>query len=275
MSTAMDTAIDWARVGNYARKVECVPPKTQYELPGVTIENHIGVPVAVVPLRHAVVTARLNVPKGDTNALKAGQKRLDNALEQIESVYPLNPGGILTQIAYGLSYFKEYIPARVADKYMPRALDDGKRGDWALIDSIRFPKDPDNVVLEQNDISFHFKSDYAEHINDIIRVLFYPGAYSLNGIPVEDVYIGDLFNITSIRRVLQVAACPAPWRSGCVSQEPIKSRPAPCFSWVSPRATCLGWRRATCPASRLFRVTPIRPRIAISRMGQSCTSRIS
>lgn len=200
MSTAMDTAIDWAKVVNYARRVECVPPKTQYELPGVTIETHLDVPVAVVPLWHAVVTARLNLPKGDAGALKAAQKRLDYALEQIESVYPLNPSGILIQIAYGLSYFKDYIPAGAADKHMPRALDNGKRGDWALIDSIKFPKDPDTIVLEQNDISFHFKSDYAEHISDVMRALFSPGHYSLNGIPAEDIYLGDLFNITSVRR---------------------------------------------------------------------------
>lgn len=196
----MDTAIDWAKVVNYARRVECVPPKTQYELPGVTIETHLDVPVAVVPLWHAVVTARLNLPKGDAGALKAAQKRLDYALEQIESVYPLNPSGILIQIAYGLSYFKDYIPAGAADKHMPRALDNGKRGDWALIDSIKFPKDPDTIVLEQNDISFHFKSDYAEHISDVMRALFSPGHYSLNGIPAEDIYLGDLFNITSVRR---------------------------------------------------------------------------
>lgn len=98
----MDTAIDWAKVVNYARRVECVPPKTQYELPGVTVETHLDVPVAVVPLWHAVVTARLNLPKGDAGALKAAQKRLDYALEQIESVYPLNPSGIFIQIAYGL-----------------------------------------------------------------------------------------------------------------------------------------------------------------------------
>lgn len=196
----MAAAIDWARVVNYARRFDATPPKTQYELPGVTVEDHVGVPVAVVPLWHAVVTARLNVQKGDTSALRAAQKRLDAALDEIESVYPLNPSGIFTQIAYGLSYFKDHIPAGIADKYMPRALENGKRGDWALVDSIKFPKDPDHLVLEQNDISFHFKSDYNEHISDVLRALFQPGICMLNGIPVEKVYVGDLFSITSVRR---------------------------------------------------------------------------
>ncbi len=201
MEKAMDAAIDWARVVNYARRFECAPPKTQYELPGVTLEDHLGVPVAVVPLWHAVVTAKLNVPKGDANALKNAKKRLHAALEQIESVYPLNPTGIFIQVAYGLSYFKEYIPAKVTDKHMPRATDNGKRGDWALIDSIKFPKDPADIVLEQNDISFHFKSDYAEHINNVLNAMFQPGTYTLNGIPAADeAYVGDLFNITTVRR---------------------------------------------------------------------------
>jgi mono/diheme cytochrome c family protein len=39
------------------------PPKTQYELPCITIEDRLRVPVAVVPLWHAVVTARPDCPR--------------------------------------------------------------------------------------------------------------------------------------------------------------------------------------------------------------------
>ncbi|MEO6830334.1 MAG: hypothetical protein ABI164_11040, partial [Acidobacteriaceae bacterium] len=194
------TAFDWAGVVDYARRSYSEPPKTQYELPGVNVENHMDVPVACVPLWHSVVTARLNLQKGDKEALRRAQKRLSAALAEIESIYPLNPGGILTQVAYGLSYFTEFIPAAVTEKLMPRALEDGKPVAWALIDSIRFPKDPESLVLEQNDISFHFKSDFNENINDVMRALFQPGQHTLNGIPGESVYVGDLFNVTSIRR---------------------------------------------------------------------------
>jgi hypothetical protein len=84
---------------------------------------------------------------------------LSRALQEVESICPLNPSGIFIQVAYGLPY-----------------------------------------VLEHNDVSFHFKSDYYDHISDVIRALFYPGTRILNGIPVENVYVGDLFNATSIRR---------------------------------------------------------------------------
>ena len=198
--TTTTAAFDWAGVVNYAKRSYSEPPKTQYELPGVNVENHCDVPVACVPLWHSVVTARLNLQKGDKEALQQAQSRLSAALAEIEAIYPLNPSGILTQVAYGLSYFKEFLPAAVTEKLMPRAIENGKPGAWALIDAIRFPKDPAGLVLEQNDVSFHFKSDYAEHINDVMRALFQPGMHMLNGIPGESVYVGDLFNVTSIRR---------------------------------------------------------------------------
>jgi hypothetical protein len=194
------STFDWSGVVNYAKRQAIEPPKTQYELPGVNVENHCDVPVACVPLWHAVVTAKLTIPTGDKAALQRAQQRLTAALATVEAVYPLHPGGILTQVAYGLPYFHNYIPQAVADRYMPRAIENGKPGAWAIIDSIRYPKDPESLVLENNDISFHFKSDYADHISQVIAALFQPGATSLNGIPAEGVYVGDLFNITSIRR---------------------------------------------------------------------------
>jgi hypothetical protein len=193
-------AFDWTAVVNYAKRSYSEPPKTQYELPGVNVEDHLGVPVACIPLWHTIVTARLNLGKGDVAALQRAQARLDAALTEIETIYPLNPGGILTQVAYGLPYFKNYIPAYITEKLMPRVLEKRKPGEWALIESIRFPKDPENLILEKNDISFHFKSDYKEHINDVMQALFQPGEHLLNGIPGENVYVGDLVTVTSIRR---------------------------------------------------------------------------
>lgn len=194
------STFDWSGVVNYAKRIEIEAPKTQYELPGVNVENHQGVPVACVPLWHAVVTAKLNIPAGDKSVLLRAQTRLQAALAGIEAIYPLSPGGILMQIAYGLPYFQRYIPKAVADRYMPRAIENGKPGAWAIIDAIRFPKDPASLILEENEISFHFKSDYADHIAQALAALFQPGVSTLNGIPAEGVYVGDVFQVTSIRR---------------------------------------------------------------------------
>jgi hypothetical protein len=197
----MATTFDWSGVVNYAKRYQVTIPKTQYELPGVTQEVHLSVPVAVPPIWHAVVTARLTFAP-DKGLLKLAQRRLSEALEEIEEIYPLTPAGLLTQVAYGLGYFNRYIGRDVSGQYMPKAVmyEDHSPARWAVIDSIKFPKDPANVILEQNDICFHFKSDFREHIDEAINALFYAGNRILNGIPIEKSYVGDLFVLTSIRR---------------------------------------------------------------------------
>ena len=195
----MPQEFDWAGVVDYARRHPVEPPRTQYELPGVTEEMHLEVPVAVVPLWHAVVTARLAFPASDHDSLRLAGRRLDEALAEVEAVYPLGPAGIFIQVAYGLPYFRERIPGKLTGEHMPRSTMPGTEGQWAVIDSIRFPKDPEDIVLEDHEVCFHFKSDYREHIENVIDVLFRPGDPLLNGIPAPHAYLGDLVTVTTIR----------------------------------------------------------------------------
>jgi hypothetical protein len=190
---------DWTGVVDYSKRNPLEAPKTQYELPGVTEEDHQGVPVAVVPLWHAVVTAKLAFGADDHDVLGSAQARLSAALAEIERVYPLGPGGIFIQVAYGLPYFRDRIPAKLTDEHFPTSTMAGSEGEWAVIDSIRFPKDPEDLVLEQHDVCFHFKSDYRGHIDDAIAALFHPGEQQLNGLPAEHAYVGDLFTVTTQR----------------------------------------------------------------------------
>ncbi len=196
----MTTTFDWTTVVDYAKRAKVEPPLTQYELPGVTQELHNDVPVAVVPLWHAAVTARLAFTPDDRATLASAQQRLARALAEVENIYPLQPSGIFIQVAYGAPYFRDRIPAKLTDELMPKSALPGTEGQWALADSIRFPMDPDDLVLEDNEICFHFKSDYREHIEDVMRALFQPGEQLLNGIPADNAYVGDLLTITSIRR---------------------------------------------------------------------------
>jgi hypothetical protein len=191
---------DWAKVIDYAKRVQVDPPLTQYELPGITEELHRDVPVAVVPLWHTVVTARLAFAAVDRETLRSARDRLTTALAEVENVYPLQPGGIFIQVAYGAHYFRTRLPASLTDEFMPKSTLAGSEGEWALIDTVRFPMDPQDLVLEDNEICFHFKSDYRDHIENTIGALFQPGVSVLNGIPAENVYIGDLLTVTSIRR---------------------------------------------------------------------------
>jgi hypothetical protein len=190
---------DWTGVVDYSKRATIEAPKTQYELPGVTEEDHQGVPVAVVPLWHAVVTAKIAFPPDDHRALATAQRRLTAALAEVERVYPLSPGGIFIQVAYGLSYFRERIPGQLTDTHFPKSTLAGSAGEWAVIDSIRFPKDPQDLVLEQNEICFHFKSDFRSHIDNAISALFRPGEQELNGLPAEHAYVGDILTLTSMR----------------------------------------------------------------------------
>jgi hypothetical protein len=147
-----------------------------------------------------VVTARLTFPATDRDRLKAAQRRLAAALAEVETVYPLDPGGIFIQVAYGLPYFRHRIPGKLAGEYMPRSTMPGTESQWAVIDAIRFPKDPAGIVLEDHEICFHSKSDYRGHIENVIDVLFRPGERLLNGIPAHHAYLGDLFTLTTMRR---------------------------------------------------------------------------
>jgi hypothetical protein len=194
------TEFDWSGVIDYSKRNPVEPPKTQYELPGVTEELHQGVPCAVVPLWHAVVTAKLAFSPDDTATLRSAQQRLTDALADVERAYPLSPSGIFIQVAYGLPYFRRRIPEAVTKEYFPKSTMAGSQGEWAIIDSIRFPKDPDDLVLEDNDVCFHFKSDYRDHIDNAIGALFHAGEQDLNGLPAANAYVGDLFTITSVRR---------------------------------------------------------------------------
>lgn len=203
-------SFDWAGVVDYAARYTHEAPQTQYELPGVTEElhqvacpaggDHHGVPVAVVPLWHAMVTARLNLPAGDTGALGAAQRRLDVALAEIERLYPLSPAGLLPQVAWGLPYFARYLPPSLVDEILPKSTREGSEGEVALLDAIAFPRDPDDLVVEHNDVCFHFKSDFRHHVDEAIAALFSPGESILNGIAAENAFIGDLVTVTSIRR---------------------------------------------------------------------------
>jgi acyl transferase domain-containing protein len=79
----METAqvqVNWAKVVDYAKRYNVEPPKTQYELPGVTLEDHDGVPVAVPPAWHAVVTAKLAFAP-DAAILRSAQRCLAHALK--------------------------------------------------------------------------------------------------------------------------------------------------------------------------------------------------
>jgi hypothetical protein len=158
----------------------------QHLLQGVRIVEDNGVEVVVPPLHHQLVTAR--VKTGDTKReLADAQAALEHALAGLERTYQPTPAGLGVTVAWGLPYFRQFVP-QLADDHIPvdlRATRTRKKPVPVLLDSIRFPSDPDDVILEANDVAVLLRSDSLDHIGAGAKALF-------TGL--------GLFEVTSIRK---------------------------------------------------------------------------
>ena len=141
----------------------------QHLLDGVTVVVDQGVEVLVPPLHHAVITARVT-----TDDLRAAQRELEEALVDLEHRYPPTPAGLGVVVGWGLPYFRRYVP-RQADVHLPsdrRASRTKRHLVRALADAVRFPSDPPETILEQNDVAVLLRSDVRAHVEDAERTLF-------------------------------------------------------------------------------------------------------
>jgi hypothetical protein len=135
-----------------------------------------GVTVVVPPLHHEVVTAKLNVTD-----LAGAQQGLERALVALDDRYSLDAAGLGVTVAWGLPYFDRHVPAQ-AKLHLPV---DHRAGKSALLPARRFPSDPHDTILEQNDVAILLRSDSRAHIEDAHKALFDDLPY---------------FTVTSIRR---------------------------------------------------------------------------
>lgn len=152
----------------------------QHVLDGVRFVHDNGVEVLVPPLHHQVVTATIALT-GDPHELRAAQAELEYALTQLESEFPNSPAGLGVTVAWGIPYFDRFVP-HLAKRHLPL---DRRAGKPALLDAIRFPSDPDDTILEANDVAVLLRSDSLEHIKVGAEILFQKT---------------DLFRLTSVRR---------------------------------------------------------------------------
>ena len=137
----------------------------QHLVDGMRVEKHEGVEV-VVPLRHhEVVTARVVAPR---DQLLDARASLAAVLKKLDDDYPGTPDGLAVTVAWGLPYFRTHVPD-AADAHLPFDRRAAKR---ALLDSIRFPSDPDDTLLEGNDVAFLLRSDHEEHVRTAATEIF-------------------------------------------------------------------------------------------------------
>jgi hypothetical protein len=165
-------------------------PAEQHLLAGMKTVEHEGVEVIEPPLHHQVVTAKLRVEVRRAD-LQEARETLEQALRGLESRYEVTPAGLAVTVAWGVPYFRRYVPA-LAARHLPidrRASRTGEAPVPALLDAVRFPSDPADTILEDNDVAILLRSDDRQHVADGAEALFDQA--------------GDLFELTSIRKGFQ------------------------------------------------------------------------
>jgi hypothetical protein len=166
----------------------------QYLIDGLEVVTDNGVAVIIPPLYHDIVTAELATATTAT-ALFAAQVRLERALAAVESSYPPTPQGLNIVVGWGLPYFHDYLPAALVEHMLPvdrvYSTQSGTR-QYALLDTIRFPSDRDEMLVEQNHVMFLLRSDSQANIAAAQHALFEDHS--------DPNYIGDLLSITSVRK---------------------------------------------------------------------------
>jgi hypothetical protein len=155
--------------------VSALPPE-QHVLDGIAVIQDNGVEVLVPPLHHQLVTARVRA--GD---LRAAQRDLEDALQALERRFEPTPAGLGITIGWGLPYFREH----VAGAWRRHAPHDRRARKPALLDAVRFPSDPHETILEENDVAVLLRSDSSDHLAHAARALF------------DDLRV---FDMTSIRK---------------------------------------------------------------------------
>ena len=151
-------------------------PAEQHLLDGVSVIVDNNVEVVVPPLHHQLVTA--NIRAGD---LRSARRELSDALDELDRRYEQTPAGLGLTLAWGLPYFERRVP----DAWRAHAPHDRRARKPALLPAVRFPSDPQETVLEQNEVAILLRSDARNHLADAAHMLF------------ADL---SLFEVTSIRR---------------------------------------------------------------------------
>jgi hypothetical protein len=145
----------------------------QHLLDGMRIVEDNGVEVVVPTLHHQIVTATIGLEPGAAELAEA-RLALERVLRRLEDEFVGTPEGLAVTVAWGLPYFRRFVPGQ-ADRHVPldlRASADAEEPVSALLDAVRFPSDPEDAVLEENDVVFLLRSDRQEHIREGGEAIF-------------------------------------------------------------------------------------------------------
>jgi hypothetical protein len=149
-------------------------PDEQHLLDSVSVVLDNNVEVVVPPRHHQLVTANIR-----TDDLRGAQRQLSAALDELERTYEQTPAGLGVTIGWGLPYFERYGP----EAWRVHAPHDRRARKSALLPPVRFPSDPHETVLEQNDVVLLLRSDVHDHL-----------AHAADALKL------DFLDVTSVRR---------------------------------------------------------------------------
>src|SRR3954447_10549240 len=146
-----------------ARAVPLRRPGEQHLLDGVVefVDNNVD--VIVPPRHHQLVTA--NIRAGD---VRSARSDLVGMLEELDRKYDATPAGLGVTVAYGLPYFERRVP----EAWRAHAPFDRRARKSALLPAVRFPSDPHETGLEENEVAVLLRSDSREHVAHGARLLF-------------------------------------------------------------------------------------------------------
>src|SRR3954454_2134982 len=132
----------------------------QHVLEGAEILVDHGVEWIVPPLHHRILTARVRTEQ-TRPALRDARDELERVLAALDDDYPASPRGLTLTVGWGLPYFRRFVPgqARRAVPVDLRATAACGRTLRVLEDAERFPSDPDDTMLEANDVAVLLRSD--------------------------------------------------------------------------------------------------------------------
>ena len=169
-------------------------PKEQHVLDGVEVVVDEGVEVLVPPLHHRVVTARITVD-ATSAALREARRTLEQVLASLDAEYPATPAGVAVAVAWGLPYFRRYVPG-AARREIPvdlRATAQRRREVRVLEDAGRFPSDSEETILEGNDVAVFLRSDHLQLIDAAEQRLFHELAGILSATSIRSGFAGGGF----------------------------------------------------------------------------------
>ena len=158
------------------RPVGAPLPPEQHVLDSIAVIVDNDVEVVIPPLHHELVTATVRA-----DDLRSARRDLSDALEELERRYEPNPAGLGVTVGWGLPYFEQRVP-EAWRRHAPRDLRARK---LALIPAVRFPSDPDETLLEENEVAVLLRSDSSDHLADAAHLLF------------SEL---DIFELTSVRK---------------------------------------------------------------------------